>query len=146
MEFDEAVKRRVPLQVCLPNPRRPLTTSVRAVAEVFLVETKQGSAVVWLDPFWCAAPPDEACHIAYAMPRRDQKSERWLDNDPRYGPKCLVYQKPFLMERLTRASSAWVEHKAWRAWLEERAVRCGRKAAWTRVGLALGDLIVARRV
>lgn len=74
------------------------------MSDVFLVETTYGPGVVWLDPFWCGAAPEETCHIAYANPCRDAGSERWLHNDPRYGPKCLVYQKPFLMERMERES------------------------------------------
>lgn len=56
MELEEAVKQRVPLQIRIPNPRNPRAPTVGAVAEVFLVETRQGPAVVWLDPFWCSVP------------------------------------------------------------------------------------------
>ena len=146
MDFHEAIKNRVPLQVRLPNPKRPLVSGVRAVAEVFLVETTQGPAVVWLDPFCCGEPPEQACHIAYANPRSNGRADRWLDNDPRYGPKCLVYQKPFLMERLGRESPAWPECKAWQAWRQDKADRCGRRAAWEHVRAVFGGLIVARRV
>lgn len=145
MEFDEAVKQGVALQICIPNRRRPLETAVRAVAEVFLVETTYGPAVVWLDPYWCDAPPEESCHIAYATPRRASESERWLDTDPRYGPKCLVYQKPFLMEPLDWERAGW-KYAAWQAWRKDRVARCGRKAAWARASAVFGGLIVGRRV
>lgn len=145
MEFQEALKKRLPLQIRLPNPRRPLESGVRHVAEAFLVDTTQGPAVVWLDPFWCGGLPEQVCHIAYASPRGDAKSERWIDNDPRYGPRCLAYQKPFLMERLDPESPAWSEYEAWRGWLDGKPDLCGREAAWAQVKAAFGELIVARR-
>jgi hypothetical protein len=151
MELEEAVKQRVPVQIRIPNPRNPREATVRAVAEVFLVETRQGPAVIWLDPFWCGGPPAESCHIAYASPRsatseEGRRAEVWIDSDPRYGPKCLVYQKPFLMERLVRDSRTWLEHNAWQVWRKERPKQCGRQAAWGLVKDVFGDLIVARQV
>lgn len=146
MEFSDALKRGIPLQIRLPNPKRPLETNVRAVAEVFLVETRQGPAVVWLDPFWCDASPKDAFHIVYASPRYDPKLQLWLDNDPRYGPKCLVYQKPFFMERMTPQSPASQELDAWCDWQTDKQERCGREAAWAQVMSVFGDLIVARRL
>ena len=118
MEFDEALRRQLPLQIRIANPRKPLETLVRPVAQAFLVDTTHGRAVIWLDPFWCDGTREETCHIAYATPRSDPKLERWLDNDPRYGPRCLAYQKPFLMELLKPESPAWSEYRAWRDWLD----------------------------
>lgn len=146
MDFAEALRRRIPLQVRLPDPTQPLEPRVRYAAEVFLVETVQGPAVVWLDPFWYDKTPEAACHIAYARPDGDSGPGRWVDNEPRYGPRCSVCQKPFLMEHLERGSPAWPDFKAWQLWREGKADRCGRKAAWKRVAEVFGGLIIERRV
>jgi len=146
VELDQALKERLPLQIRIPNRRKPLVTDTRAVAEVFLVETTHGPAVVWLDPFWCGMPPEEACHIAYATPHPVAEAERWVDHNPRYGPRCLAYQKPFLLERLDRDSPAWHEYQTWQHWQARRPQHCGRAAAWVLVTATLGALIVARRV
>jgi hypothetical protein len=69
MEFAEALKRHLRLQVQIPDRTKPLETLVRYAAEVFLVETAQGPAVIWLDPFWCDRSSAESCHIAYVSPR-----------------------------------------------------------------------------
>jgi hypothetical protein len=146
MEFAEALRRRLPLQVRLPVHSNPLKTNVRYAAEVFMVETAFGPAVVWLDPFWCNDPTKLSCHIAYASPKEDADNERWIDKDPRYGPFCLVSQKPFVMEPLDSASPAWGEYKAWRSWRRGRAEHFGRKAAWDAAQHAFQELRIERRV
>jgi hypothetical protein len=145
MKFSEAIKRRLPLQLRLPDRYNPLETVVRYVAEVFLVETTHGPAIVWLDPFWNENSPDASCHIAYVRPDGDAQSGRWIDNDPSYGPHCLAWQKPFVMERLDRTSPAWADYKAAQCWRAGNSARYGRKAAWKLVTARLGDLILERR-
>ncbi|RKT46524.1 hypothetical protein [Thiocapsa rosea] len=56
MTFAEAIKRGIPLQVVLPDRRRPFDLDRRSVAEIFLAETKLGAAVIGLEPFWCEMP------------------------------------------------------------------------------------------
>jgi len=147
MELAEAIKRRLPLQVRLPDRQRPLETAVQYAAEVFLVETAQGPGVVWLDPFWCDSsppPPTKICHISYAKPWFDPGRGRWVDQDPRYGPRCLAWQKPFLMERLEQGSPAWGDYKAWKIWSSGKAGTCGRRAAWRLIEETFGELILKR--
>jgi hypothetical protein len=91
MDFDEALKRHLPLQIRIPDRTNPLQTLVRYAAEVFLVDTNHGPAVVWLDPFWCERSPAKSCHIAYVSPRCNAKPGRWIDNEPRSGPHCIAY-------------------------------------------------------
>jgi hypothetical protein len=145
MELTEAVKRHLPLQVRLPDRTKPLESLVLYAAEVFLVETGQGPAVIWLDPFWCERAAAESCHIAYVSPRRNNRPGRWIDTEPRYGPYCIAYQNPFVIEQLDQASPAWSEYKAWKIWREGRGEQCGRRAAWERMTTTFGDLILARK-
>jgi hypothetical protein len=144
MEFAEALKHRVPLQVRLPDPKRPLETLVRFVAEVFLVQTRHGPAVAWLDPFWWEGPRGERCHIAYATPKPATRPGRWIDNEPKYGPRCLVYQKPFVMEQVDRESPVWRDCKAWQTWREGKSEQCGRHAAWEYLKDLFADLGLSR--
>jgi hypothetical protein len=130
--------------VRIPDQANPLETRMRYAAEVFIVETRRGPAVVWLDPFWCEHPSRGKCHIAYAKPNGNGGPGRWVDNDPRYGPGCLVCQKPFVMEHLEHESSAWADYKAWQIWREGKSQDCGRKAAWALTTEAFGDLILER--
>lgn len=146
MDFQEAILTRVPLQLRIPNPRRPLEICVHPVAEAFLVETIRGPGVIWLDPFWCDSRGAEACHIAYASPQYDPRAERWIDPNPRYGPKCLAYQKPFVVELLNSESPAGDQYQTWLAWRKCRSEECDRAAAWASVQRTLGHLIKARRV
>jgi hypothetical protein len=145
MEFTEALKRHIPLQVRIPDRTKPLETLARYAAEVFLVETQQGPAVVWIDPFWCERSAAESYHIAYASPKPNAKPGRWVDPEPRYGPHCIAYQNPFVMEQLEHNSSAWADYKAWQIWRDGRGEQCGRRAAWKRVEAAFGELIVKRK-
>lgn len=144
MELCEAVRKLVPLQIRLPDRRRPLTLIVRGVAELFIAETTQGPAVIWLETFWCKSQPSGRCYIAYAAPRPDQLIERWVDHNPRYGPHCLGYQRPVVIERITRDSPAWREHQAWQAWRARLGASCDRSAAWQTVLRQFGDLIKER--
>lgn len=144
MELTEAIERLIPLQVVLPDRRRPLTTAPQYAAEAFVAETRTGNAIIWLDPFWCEQT--SACHIAYAAPKADTSGKRWVDQDPRYGPGCLAYQRPVIFERLERESSAWEAYVAWQHWRSQHADDCGRQAAWQRVEECFGDQILARRV
>jgi hypothetical protein len=55
MELADAIKCLMPLQVEIPYPKRPLQLQGVPAAEVFLVESVRGAAVVWLDLFWFAS-------------------------------------------------------------------------------------------
>jgi hypothetical protein len=143
MELAEAIKRLIPLQVVLPDRRHPLTTVAQYAAEVFLADTTAGPAVIWLEPFWCERP--ESCHIAYAQPRAREGGSRWVDPEPRFGPGCLAYQKPVILERVDQTSGNWEVHQAWLRWREGKEEHCGRKAAWTQVERCFGERILARR-
>jgi hypothetical protein len=70
MEFREALQKQLPVQIRIPNPRKPLELLIRPVAEVFLVETTLGPGVVWLDPYWCGPDPGAASLSATAPCRR----------------------------------------------------------------------------
>jgi hypothetical protein len=146
MELTEALKRHLPLQIHIPCRSNPLQTLIGYAAEVFLVETQHGPAVVWVDPFWFDKCPQDTCHIAYARPRGAARAGRWVDQEPRYGPRCLVCQKPFVIELVDRDSSAWPDCKAWRLWRAGKAKQCGRTAAWGRVEEVFGDLILERKL
>lgn len=143
MELAEAIKRLIPLQVVLPDRRHPLTTVAQYAAEVFLADTTAGAAVIWLDPFWCQHP--DGCHIAYAQPRPGEGGNRWADHEPRYGPGCLAYQNPVVLERVDQTSGNWEVHQAWLRWRAERLENCGRKAAWKQAERCFGERILARR-
>ncbi|MCF7982834.1 MAG: hypothetical protein K9L70_00365 [Thiohalocapsa sp.] len=145
MELTDAIKLLVPLQVRMPQRTRPLQLCSHYAAEVFVVETVNGRGVVWVDPYWCDKPSDAVCHIAYARPAGDADDNRWIDRDPRYGPNCIPYQKPFVLERLTRESSTWNDYRSWQAWRAARGKACDRQAAWQRVRSELSH-VVERRV
>jgi hypothetical protein len=144
MDLAEAIKQLIPLQVRIPNPRKPLDLDAHCAAEVFLVETPQGIAVVWVEPYWCDKPDETVAHIAYAAPVCLGDEPRWVDNDPRFGPHCIPYQKPFVMERLGPESSAWKEYKAWQSWRAMKGKDCGRRAAWQRIARELPDVVRRR--
>ena len=146
MDLAEAIKQLVPLQLRIPNPKKPLELDTRYAAEVFVVETVQGSAVVWVEPFWCDKRDERVAQIAYAAPSRHGEAERWVDNDPRFGPRCIPYQKPFVLERLGRDSPAWRDYKAWQTWRAMKGKDCGRRAAWQRVEQELADFVQRRLV
>lgn len=143
MTLAEAIQQGIPLQVVLPNRRNPFELDRRSVAEIFLVETTLGAAVVWLEPEWCEMPIRKVCRVSYADPLEKVAETRWVDQDPRYGPHCIAYQKPFLVERLTSVSPAWNEYSAWsiRRGVERRD--CDRDAAWKRVEIELAGLVTA---
>jgi hypothetical protein len=144
MELAEAIRRFMPLQLQIPNPRKPLEPQAIGAAKVFLIESKYGSAVVWLEAFWCREAHAPVARIAYAKPRQDGTVERWVDHDPRYGPRCLAYQRPFIIERLTRHSPLWRDHRAWQSWRAMQGQVCGRRRAWQRAADELGKLVVKR--
>jgi len=144
MELSDALRQLIPLQVRIPNPRNPLEMIPHCAAEVFLVDTEHGAAVVWLDAFWCERPQSRVCHIAYATPYRHASGERWIDQDPRYGPRCLAYQKPFIIERLTRTSPLWQEFTGWQAWRAMKGRECARRSAWLRVEDELSGIVTKR--
>lgn len=144
MELAEAIGRLMPLQLQIPNPREPLTLKAHCAADVFLVESVNGAAVVWLEAFWCRGETARLARIAYANPRQDRSNDRWVDYDPRFGPHCLAYQNPFIIERLSRESPVWREYQAWQLWRATQGSVCGRQSAWRRVEYELGDLIERR--
>jgi hypothetical protein len=144
MELVDAVRQMLPLQIRIPEPRRPLQTAPHCAAEVFLVETRYGPAVVWLEPFWCERPEDQVCRIAYANPKAMSSATRWVDQDPHYGPRCLAYLKPFVIEQACRDSAVWKDCEVWRRQRAARGTPCGRRAAWMRVKAELSDIITKR--
>ncbi|WP_295887969.1 hypothetical protein [uncultured Thiohalocapsa sp.] len=144
MDLAEAIKKLVPLQVRIPNPRKPLDLEAHYAAEVFLAETPHGVAVIWLGPYWCDKPDTAVAHIAYAEPVRQGSAERWVDNDPRFGPHCIPYQKPFVIERLRSDSAAWKDYKAWQHRRAGKGQSCWRRAAWERVEQELAELVQQR--
>ena len=146
MELKDAIRQLIPLQVQIPNPRKPLQLVAHCTAEVFVVDTTRGPAIVWVDPFWCERPNEATCHIAYAEPRAQSDPERWVDNEPRYGPKCLAYQKPVTFERLKPQSPAWKDFQSWQHWRSGRGADCGRQAAWQRVEQELEQIVLSRVV
>jgi hypothetical protein len=161
MELADAIKRLMPLQVQMPNPKSPLQLQAVPAAEVFLVETVRGAAVVWLDLFWCTAeygareatvdaalPSRKAsrCHIAYAVPRPQPGVDRWVDNNPSFGPRCIAWQKPFVIERLHARSEGWRHYRDWRSQQPSYGSAGGRHAAWRHVETVFEDLIRFRVV
>jgi hypothetical protein len=94
MKFSEAVKRLLPLQVRLPDRYNPLLTVVRYVAEVFIVETIHGPAIVWLDPFWSERSPEAACHIAYVRPDADGQADAGSTMIRAMAPTVLLGRSP----------------------------------------------------
>ena len=143
MELTEAIRQLIPLQVQLPNRRRPLQWQSHVAAEVFLAESKHGPCVIWLDPFWCDHA-EGGTHVAYASLRAS--AERWIDTDPRFGRHCIPYQKPVILERISRGSATWRDYMAWQARLSQDTKNCGRHAAWQRVEADLGDIAPRRLV
>ncbi|NEV64486.1 hypothetical protein [Thiorhodococcus minor] len=131
MQFAEAIKQAMPLQVLVPQRTNPLERQFRCVAEVFLVDTASGTGVVWLEPYWPAEVERRVAQICYADPvAKDPMS--WIDNSPRFGPFCIAYQKPFLMGRLTSESPLWRALLDWQAWRHARRSQCLRSLAWER--------------
>jgi hypothetical protein len=146
MDLAEAIKQLVPIQVLIPDPRKPLELVPHHAAEVYLADTTRGPAVIWVAGFWCDKPDAQVASIAYAAPVQQGERQRWVDNDPRFGPKCIPYQKPFIMERLTKASAAWKDYKAWQTWRGLKGKECGRRAAWARAEQEFGEIIKTRWV
>lgn len=144
MDLAEAITQLVPLQLRIPDPKKPLDLATHYAAEVFLADTSHGTAVVWIEPFWCDKPDTPVARIAYAVPTRQGSEDRWVDNDPRYGPCCIPYQKPVVLERLLRGSPAWQDYKAWQTWRGMKGKACGRRAAWQRIEQELPDLNLRR--
>jgi hypothetical protein len=144
MDLAEAIKRLVPLQILLPNPRKPLELDAHCVAEMFLVGTTHGGAVVWLEPGWCDKPDESAVQIAYAQPVHRGEADRWVDSDPRFGPRCIAYQKPVVIEGIDKDSPAWRDYRAWQVSRAMKGKECGRRAAWQRVEQELGDTLLQR--
>lgn len=144
MDLAKAIEQLVPLQVLLPNRRKPLELDAHCVAEMFLVGTTHGNAVVWLEPGWCDKPEEAVVQVAYAEPVRRGDADRWVDNDPRFGPRCIAYQKPVVIERIDQASPAWRDYRAWQTLRAGRGDACGRRAAWHRVEQALGQTLLRR--
>jgi hypothetical protein len=146
MTFAEAIKQGIPLQVVLPDRRRPFELDRRGVAEIFLAETTLGAAVIWLEPDWCEMPIRKVARISYADPLEKTPESRWVDEEPRYGPHCIAYQKPFLVERLTSASPAWNAYSAWSIRRAGKGRDCDREAAWKRIEAELAGIVTARLV
>lgn len=144
MDLAGAIRNLTPLQLQIPVPRRPLQLKAHCVADAFLVETERGPAVVWVEVFWCNEQAGSVARIAYARPQQNGSEERWVDHDPRYGPQCLAYQRPFIIERLSQESPAWRDYKARQHWRASQGNACGRRAAWQRIEQDLGDSIVQR--
>jgi hypothetical protein len=175
MELAEAIKRRLPLQVLLPDRSHPMRLQSHATAEMFLAETAHGPVVIWVDLGWCDVPAESgllgataavegaataatprvaangpgavaACHIAYAYPRFQAAAERWVDEDPMYGPHCIPWQKPVIIERLLPQSPRWNDYQAWQSRRFAAGLGCARPAAWQQVERVYGRLIHRRVV
>jgi hypothetical protein len=161
MQLADAINRLMPLQVQMPDPKSPLQLQAVPAAEVFLVETIRGAAVVWLDLFWCAPargnreptvtaalPSRRAsrCHIAYAAPRPQSGADRWIDRDPAFGPHCIAWQKPFVIERLHAGSEGWLRYVNWQSQRSAYGSASGRQAAWCHAETVLGGVIRSRVV
>jgi len=144
MDFAEAINQLVPLQVLIPNPRKPLELDAHCVAEMFLVGTTHGNAVVWLEPSWCDKPDEAVVQVAYAQPIRRGDADRWVDSDPRFGPRCIAYQKPVVIERIDQTSPAWRDYRAWQTLRAIRGRASGRRAAWRRVEQEVGEMLLQR--
>ena len=82
--------------------------------------------------------------IVYAEPVRRGAADRWVDNDPRFGPHCIAYQKPVIIERLEPRSPAWRNYRAWQTWRSRNGQECSRHAAWQRVEQELGETLLRR--
>jgi hypothetical protein len=145
MEFAQAVREGLDLQMHIPDRRRPLEPRVRYLAEVFLLETPSGPAFVWLTPEWPGRPVAECAGICYACPAPDPSGERWVDNRPRHGAKCLDYLSPIVIERLRPDSPAWQEHVEWSARRGHPERTLSREAAW-RVAEAFLEGLPYRRI
>jgi hypothetical protein len=139
MEFADALRAGASLQIYLPDRLKPLHVRARPVAEAFLVSTDHGDAVVWLDPYWCDLNRD-VCHLAYATPEARANGERWVEKNPRFGPRCIAYLKPVVFERLDRNSANWNEFERWWRWRTAKGRTCDRDAAWQRVQSELSDI------
>ncbi|WP_373508223.1 hypothetical protein [Thiocapsa sp.] len=86
------------------------------------------------------------CRISYADPLETKAETRWVDHEPRYGPHCIAYQKPFLVERLTSDSPAWTAYLAWSIRRARKERECDRDAAWKRIEAELAGIVTARLV
>jgi hypothetical protein len=140
MELRHVVERGHALQVCMPNPKRPLETMQCYVAEMFLLDTPTGPALLWLGPDWHEYPPGESCCICYAQPLPDASGKRWVDNRPRHGNKCLDFFNPVVIEQLDAASEAWGEHALWSEKKRLASPALDRDAAWSIAQAFLGDM------
>jgi hypothetical protein len=140
LKFSDALRQGTPLQIYLPNRYKPLQVTPRPIAEAFLVATDHGEALVWLDPYWCDPERNDACHVAYAKPQVKRSGNCWVDHKPRFGPHCLAYLNPVVVERIDWASHIGHAFKLWQAWCADKDARCGRTAAWRRVKRELADL------
>lgn len=145
MELAEAIKKSTPLKIVLPFRAKPLEREDRCVAEMFMIDTKAGAAVVWLEPYWPAHPDRRVCQICYADPV-EKDATSWVDNRPRFGPFCIPYQSPFLVEQLTAESSLWRPFLDWHSWRHARRSQCLRSKAWERVMTELAEVEPCRRV
>jgi hypothetical protein len=54
----------------------------------------------------------------------------------------LAYQRPFIIERLSQASPAWHDYKAWQHWRAAQGSACGRRAAWQRIEKLVQEALV----
>jgi len=74
-----SVTSRLPWTVVLGH-REPMQLVAHCPAEVFVVHTDRGPAVVWVETSWCERPNESACRIAYAEPRTSSNPDRWSKN------------------------------------------------------------------
>ena len=140
MTLAQALHEGAVFQIYLPNRYKPLQVMPRPVGEMFLVMTDHGQGLVWVDPYWCELLGGDVCHLVYASPQASADGTRWIDGHPRWGPHCLAYVKPVIVERLDWTCSAWEEFERWQRWRDKKGKACGRAAAWQRVQSELADL------
>lgn len=140
MEFSSAVDQRLPLQIRIPDRRNPLTDEYRCLAEVFIADTRLGPAVIWLEPFWHESDNQRVAGISYSAPSARPQGSLWIDDNPSFGPHCIAYQRPFVIEQLTAESPLWRDYLAWRSYAVTNQNLCSAEKAWQRAAEELAEI------
>jgi hypothetical protein len=144
MDLKEAIQSGLELQLRMPDPASPLRKISRYLAEVYLLETPTGPAFVWLTPDWHTQPLEYSCGICYSTPQPDGTGQRWVDNRPRHGDKCLDYLSPVILERLGLDGETQDEYSRWTEQKRARGSALSRDAAWRVAARFLGNIAYTR--